>query len=89
VHGPWSALKYEPDVGGVAQALLSQQAGALIGSGGGDSALGGLLGGVLGGSSDSTPTTKPSKSKSAPPPSDGNKTKSPSLNDLIGAFSQH
>jgi AsmA protein len=89
VHGPWSALKYEPDVGGVAQALLSQQAGALIGSGGGDSALGGLLGGVLGGNADSSPATKPSKSKSAPPPADANKTKSPSINDLIGAFSQH
>ena len=31
VHGPWTHLSYEPDLGGVAQRLLGQQVGALAG----------------------------------------------------------
>lgn len=34
VHGPWTKLKYEPDLGGVAQSLLQRQIQGLTGSGG-------------------------------------------------------
>jgi AsmA protein len=46
VHGPWDRLSYEPDLGGVAQSLLSRQ--GLAGAGGKGEGQGLSLGDILG-----------------------------------------
>ena len=91
VHGPWSRLSYQPDLSGVAQALLSKQAGALIGAGGQDNAsgLGGLLQRLTGGrgSQDGGSAGQATKDRSQPPPKSG--SKEPSLKDLFGSLTGH
>ena len=66
VHGPLAKLSYEPDLGGVAETLIGQQVGQIVGKGGGD--LSGLFGALGGGSSPppTTPSQRPSPTRPAP-----------------------
>jgi AsmA protein len=88
VHGPWSKLSYEPDLSGAAQALLSREAGQLIGSGGkGDaSGLGGLLQGLTGGNGAPSSDSGSGKGQDGSQPASKPKPKQPSLGDLFGGF---
>ena len=85
VHGPWTHLSYEPDLGGVARRLLGQQVGALAG-GKGDG-LGGLLQ-SLGGGTPPAGDSAPAPGKGSPPARPAKPAK-PSVTDLIGGLIPH
>ena len=86
VHGPWTHLAYEPDLGGVAQRLLGQQVGALTGDKGGG--LDGLLQSLGGGSSapPEAPPASSGKSGASPRPA---KPSRPDVVDLLGGLIPH